>query len=192
VRHVGFAPLYDTITVADGARIEREFMLSEQATQLDSVRVTAAVRKNISPALTDFEARRKSGFGHFITEDELRKNDDRQLLDVIVGRIPGTKSFPVSKHQNVFYIASGRQCAPGPAIINCKPGQANFCPVTLYVDGIMVYDASGVAIDPPDMRNYDIRHYAAVEYYAGGATTPVKYNATSSGCGVLLLWSRER
>jgi hypothetical protein len=31
-----------------------------------------------------------------------------------------------------------------------------------------------------------------VEYYAGGATMPPQYNGTDSGCGVLLLWTRER
>lgn len=191
VRHVGFAPLYDTLEVREGARIDREFMLSEQATQLDSVQVTAMVRTHISPGLTEFEERRKAGFGHFITDEELRKNDDHALLDVLVGKLPGIKSFPISKHQNIFYIASGRKCAAGPALLNCKPG-LSYCPVTLYVDGVITYDASGPAPEPPDIRQFDTRNYAAVEYYAGGATTPLKYNATSSGCGVLLLWSRER
>jgi hypothetical protein len=28
--------------------------------------------------------------------------------------------------------------------------------------------------------------------WIGGASMPTKFNFTSSGCGVLLLWSRER
>lgn len=188
IRHLGFAALYDTLDIGDGAHIEREFMLSEQATELDSVRINAPARKYISPALSEFEERRKAGFGHFITEEELRKNDDHPLINVLVGRIPGIKVFPVNKRLGIEYISTGRKCAAGPAF-NCKgPSE---CPVTLYVDGVLVYTAGG-PIEPPDMRSYDTRHYAAVEYYAGGATTPARYNATSSGCGVLLLWPRER
>lgn len=191
IRHLGFAAFTDTIDIADGARVEREFMLSEQAVQLDSVRVSAPEKKYISPGLAGFEERRKAGFGHFITTDELRKNDDRLLLDVLVGQIPGIKAFPVSKHQSMEYVASSRKCGAGPALLNCK-GQGSVCPVTLYIDGVLVYTASGGLMDAPDMRQFDIRHYAGVEFYAGGATTPARYNATSSGCGVLLLWTRER
>jgi hypothetical protein len=34
--------------------------------------------------------------------------------------------------------------------------------------------------------------FAAVEYYPGGASVPAEYNSTGGGCGVLLLWTRER
>jgi hypothetical protein len=32
----------------------------------------------------------------------------------------------------------------------------------------------------------------AIEFYAGGASLPVQFNRTSSGCGALLLWTRDR
>ncbi len=44
----------------------------------------------------------------------------------------------------------------------------------------------------PDFSQYDIRNFTAVEYYAGGASLPVQFNATGSSCGTLLLWTRER
>jgi hypothetical protein len=64
----------------------------------------------------------------------------------------------------------------------------------MYFDGVRVYDAS---IDPdpkliPDLSRYSTRDFAAVAFYAGGAATPAQYNGTSSGSGVLLLWTRER
>ena len=34
--------------------------------------------------------------------------------------------------------------------------------------------------------------YAGVEYYPGGASTPLQFNATDAACGVLVLWTRER
>jgi hypothetical protein len=71
--------------------------------------------------------------------------------------------------------------------------------VTVYLDGVRIYDASmelyakvqGATIRP-DFGRLTARDYAAVEFYAGGATIPAQYNATGSDCGVLLLWTRER
>ena len=126
-----------------------------------------------------------------ITGDELRKNDDHLLIDVLIGHIPGIKAFATSKQNSAEYVASTRKCGAGPVFLNCKAGQATFCPVTMYIDGVLTYTASGTVADAPDMRQFDIRQYEAVEFYAGGATTPARYNATSSGCGVLLA-SRTR
>lgn len=190
VRHAGFAAYVDTIEIASGAHVDREFILRELPTKLDEVKVTAPERKYISPSLSDFEERRKTGSGHFITEEEMRKNDDHPLLNTLTTHISGVMRMPVDRRNNVEYLASGRKCGTGPALLTCKGG-VSYCPVTLFLDGVMIYDASR-GEPPPDMRNYDQRHIAAVEFYSGAATIPAKYNQTSSGCGVLLLWTRER
>lgn len=192
IRHIGFSPLFDTVDVADGKRFQREFVLTEQATTLETVRVSAPERKHLSPALQEFEERRKAGFGYFIAEDELRKNDDRPLINVIVGNIPALSLFQSSSKGTipVEYVSSGRKCGAGPAILGCLGGVGK-CPPTLYVDGVLTFDAMhGQEI--PNLSRTSPREYAAIEFYAGGATTPARYNATASGCGVLLLWTRER
>ena len=194
IRHVGFALLTDTIDVANGATIDREFILTEQPASLDTVTVKASPRKYISPALQEFEERRKAGFGHFIDEEEMRKNNERRLIDVIQGHVPGVSTFNMKGSGSIVgeYLASGRKCGAGPTFLSCKGGPQP-CPVTLYLDGVLVYDAArDDARQMPDLSRYNTRDYAGVEYYAGGASMPVKYNATSSGCGVLLLWTRER
>jgi len=194
VRHLGFAPLVDTIEVTAGGIVDREFVLAEQPATLAEVNVKATQRTYISPALRDFEERRKAGAGYFIAEDEMRKNDERRLVDVIAGHVPGISTFSSKAEGSTQgeYLSSGRKCGPGPVFLSCR-GQGAKCPVTLYVDGVPIYDS---ARDPsyqmPDLARYNTREYAAVEYYPGGASMPVKYNATSSGCGVLLLWTRER
>src|SRR5262249_31942370 len=76
IRHVGFAPLADTIDVADGAKVDREFILVEQPVPLAQVNVKAPQKKYISPALQGFEERRKQGFGYFIDEETMRRNDE--------------------------------------------------------------------------------------------------------------------
>jgi hypothetical protein len=66
--------------------------------------------------------------------------------------------------------------------------------VTLYVDGVVVFNSANnkSTADIPDLALFRAADYAGIEYYAGGASMPTKFNFTSSGCGVLLLWSRER
>jgi CarboxypepD_reg-like domain len=194
VRHLGFAPLIDTIEVADGARVDREFILTEQPATLDTVSVKAPEKKYISPALRDFEERRKAGFGYFIEEETMRKNNERRLIDVLAGYLPGIKVFSSGANGSIRgeYVSSGRKCGSGPAFLSCRSGTEK-CPVTLYLDGVLIFDsARDDAGQMPDLSRYNTRDYAAVEYYAGGASTPIKYNATSSGCGVMLLWTRER
>jgi len=194
IRHVGFTPLTDTVDVANGATIDREFILTEQPASLDTVTVKASPRRYISPALQEFEERRKAGFGHFIDEEEMRKNNERRLIDVIQGHVPGVSTFNMKGSGSIVgeYLASGRKCGAGPTFLSCKGGPQP-CPVTrCVVHHYTVEVQRDDARQMPDLSRYNTRDYAGVEYYAGGASMPVKYNATSSGCGVLLLWTRER
>jgi len=58
------------------------------------------------------------------------------------------------------------------------------CELDLYVNGAIYTDN--------DLEKLAVAEFAAVEFYAGGATIPVQHNKTGSNCGVLLLWTRER
>ena len=64
------------------------------------------------------------------------------------------------------------------------PSRAGAATVDVYLDGVLSTNN--------DLEKQNVNQFAAVEYYAGGATIPVQYNRTGSSCGVLLLWSRER
>jgi hypothetical protein len=193
-RHVGFAPLTDTVVVADNAPVDREYIMAVQAVTLDSVRVTAPGEKHRSPGLTEFTERLKNhNGGYFMDETVLRKNDSRRLQDLLPSLFPGLRVFrPVPKSRPTFEtLSSGRGTCNGPAF-SC--GAAGECPVALYVDGHVVFNP-GTEKDPnffPDYTSYATMNFAGVEYYPGGASIPPQYNATTNTCGVLLLWSRDR
>jgi hypothetical protein len=192
VRAVGFTPARDSVVIRDGQKVQREFILQAAPIQLDSVRVeSTAPRTYISPNLQGFEERRKVGLGHFIDETELRKNDDRSLANVIVSHVPGI--LAMSSGRGTLLATHRTTTCGGPVFAGCKPGQAPVCYATVYIDGVLVYEmAKAPGMGAPDFGRMDVRQFAAVEYYAGGATVPVQYNATGSGCGVFLLWTRER
>jgi len=195
VRRLGFEPLSDTLRIADGARVDREFGLVEAVVKLDTVVTTVPERKYISPNLRDFEERRKTNVGgYFISEEVLRKEENRDMSNLIVSRIPGLQRFRPGGVGNKSYVGTARKCTAGPELLKCRGGAPTYCPVSLYIDGVLVVNAANLRSpdELPDLSTFRINEYAAIEFYHGGASIPVKYNATSGGCGVLLLWSRER
>ena len=98
------------------------------------------------------------------------------ILTSIVRTIAGAK---------VACSRSGSTCV---AATNRAGGKNAFgrgiCPVDVYVDGVVYTDN--------DLQKLRVDQFAAVEFYAGPAQTPVQYNKTGSNCGVMLLWTRER
>ena len=197
VRHIGFESLIDTLLFGPRAQIDRRFQLTETPAQLEPTVTTAPQRKYIAPALRDFEERRHQGFGHFISDEELRRDESRDLANIIVSQMPGLTRFRVPSDDQgghgQIYVGSARKCGDGPAILSCR-GQGSYCPVTLYIDGVVVFNSANnrSTADIPDLTSLQATDYAGIEFYAGGATMPTKFNFTSSGCGALLLWSRER
>lgn len=192
IRRIGFTALVDTIDLVNGASVDREYVLDPTPTVLDSIRINAVAEpKHLTAGLAQFEEHRKLGFGHFVTEAELRKNDSRKLNDVLTARIPSLSTYrPYPRTMpSVEWLTSGRGACEGPAM-RCQPGVVP-CPVNLYLNG-SAYFVNGAAQDTPDISHFATNELEAVEYYAGGATIPQQYNSTSNGCGVLILWTRER
>ena len=123
--------------------------------------------------------------------------------DVLV-RIPGLLKVPGSRG-TATYLASARAGATdgGPVFLS-KQGPGVYCYVTVFVDGVKLFQARSASEDaqnpqrnsfPMQPFNFDglrVSDFAAAEYYSGAASIPAEYNATGSSCGVLLLWTRER
>lgn len=161
-------------------------------TVVTSAKSQGDVVQYMSPALKGFEERRRQALGHFVAEAELRKNDAEKLSDIIMRYVAGVhlvppQTGPNGMHSSELYLVSQRNA--GNVIQSSGP-----CYVTVYVDGTLFYSkkTAGRGLSPPDMRSFGVNEYAGIEYYAGGATMPPQYNMTDSGCGVLLLWTRER
>lgn len=187
IRHVGFAPFSDTVTIANGQALDAEFVMTESAVALDSQRVVAKTTQ-VAPNLEGFYDRQKLGFGHFVVPDEVRKVDNHNFLDFLASKFPGMKI--VRFKDGSQFLASGRQACAGPAF-SCA-GAGGSCLISLYTDGVAEY-VSGVTHDqPPDLASYKSEDYAAIEYYSSGATVPTQWKQTSADCGVMLLWRRYR
>ena len=82
VRKIGYAPFSTVIQVPASDTIRPSFELAKADVSLDTIRVTAAAPK-FSPMLQEFEERRKTGRGQFITEADIRKLNFAQLGDYL-------------------------------------------------------------------------------------------------------------
>ena len=189
LRKIGYEvqPLTVSISPSDTNPIT---VVLARATQLPTVVVNdSAPAKYISPALRAVDERRKIGIGHFITEAELRKNEGHTLGDLIATHIPGLTTVMGPRNRaSAKYLVSTRKMCAGTTLTACR--QPN-CYVSVYEDGVLLYETGNDPAMIPDVEHMNSRLYAAIEFYQPGAA-PAEYTKTSGGCGVLLLWSRER
>ena len=197
IRAVGFTPITDTVEIKANAVTEREYILAQVVAVLDTVKATGAAQRRLPPGLAGMEERRRAGQGgYFVTEEVLRNNDSRQMAGVISGRVPGVTQVFIGSS---VYLASGRTVGDGGPVFRKKPsGSPNQCFVTVYMDGIRLWNgpwdgpSDREHAPPPDFGHMGVTEYAGIEYYPGGASIPMQFNATTTGCGTLLLWTRDR
>jgi hypothetical protein len=168
VRKIGYA-VSRAIEVAAGDTMPITVVLRATQTVLPAMITTDSSPHYVSPGLREFEERRtgKGSLGHFISEAELRKNDNREMPDVL-RQIPGMTIKCSTR--------TPRRCTAN----TFRCGALGFA---IYVDGTRVTDSNLLMLN--------VAEFAGVEAYTG-ATVPVQYNMTSQTCGVLLFWTRER
>ena len=163
----------------------------KRATELPAVVTRDSAPHYISPALRGFEQRRASHTsGYFIDEKTLRKEDNRPLGNVLIAHAPGVTVKQIS---SAAFLLKSPRCSNG--------GQPD-----VYVDGVVLRHAPDIrwpgssrvrgSADtrdiPIDLSQFQVSDLGAIEYYPDNATMPAQFSRTSTGCGALMLWMRER
>lgn len=166
VRMPGFAPKVDTIEVAEAGEVRRDFRLAKIEATLPEVSVTTSLNRK----LTEFHERRQMGIGRFLDSAEFANANGTRTSDRLK-KLPGLK------------IGRGRFLSE--AYVLSTRGGSGFrreCRAAVWLDGVKLADFSVNQLDPSMI--------AAVEWYAGPASVPAKFNVTSAVCGVLVIWTR--
>jgi len=130
-------------------------------------RDTANQPEYLSAGMREFNSRLKTGLGHYIVDSTLRKNDSRDMSDLIL-RVPGV-TVSCSRR-------TPRRCIPAPTIPCTGKMQ-------VYLDGSRMTDT--------DLMQIPVNIIGGVEVYSS-ATMPPQYNATGASCGAILFWSRTK
>lgn len=193
VKRLGYAPVTSVVTFNGRDTLEYDFGLIKQATILPEVDVTTA--KPIPPKLVEFEQRRASGFGRFITAEELEKNVNRRPSE-LVAKIPGPRIM--RGWGNYGWIASsvgsgaierGRSFQLSP-MDKARGADPNQCYAAVMLDGNHVFSGR------PGEQLFDINliptnTIAGIEYYRDAATVPAKFGGTrGETCGLIAIWTK--
>ncbi|HEX5435704.1 MAG TPA: hypothetical protein VFW98_00995 [Gemmatimonadaceae bacterium] len=188
IRKLGYA-LRTMVVASSPADTAPVTVVLQPAVQLPEVR-TYGQSDYISPNLRDFEERKRMGFGYYLDEAQLRKEEDRPLGNVLLSHFPGVQIVDAGPH---MYLGPSDRCS------GAVPD--------VYLDGVRVLSlprptsalraqlASGKGPPtrgPIDLSQFGVWNLAGVEYYPDDAIAPMEYAGTSKGCGVLLLWTREK
>lgn len=162
VHRIGYAPISSAIHIAEGDTLRPSFTLRQVATALDTLVVS---ERSAGSRLSEFEARRRLGFGHFITDAEIQKRNVVYVADLI-RTIP---SVAIEDRRLFTQVA-----------VNTRSG----CPFRVFLDGVALPQSTNLA-DLPGPREV-----AGIEVYLGPATVPTMYAGSTNGCGAIFVWTK--
>ena len=187
VRRIGFRQLELPVALGAGDTLEVEIALSATVQTLTPV----AVAGEASTGIVEFDRRRASGFGAFVTRAELEEREHSRLSDVLRTKMPGVRF--VSLVSGGYALASGRSSG------SLDPSRPRECYMSIYLDGIRIYSPGEE--DPtahpddrgkgPDVDRYAVHGIEAVEVYRGPAETPPEFLGSNAACGTIVIWTRR-
>lgn len=187
LRHPQFHPLDGTVRLSEGDSIDYRLPRMRHLTPaLDTVRV------NDKPPTpwwqSDFERRRTSARGTFITRDVLEERASWPLTNIIASKAPGIRLVQLhcgGAGSCGWALASSRPAA-------ClRPGcPTPLCFFAVWLDGQPISLPTAAGGGELDLTKILPSELAAVEVYTGVAAIPLEFNMTGSACGVIALWSR--
>jgi hypothetical protein len=121
-----------------------------------------------SRMLQEFEERRRAGLGHTLGEDQIQGAGTLRgvvgtLPTVRIGRGSGLKDF---------------------VVLLPRPGAdaRGYCVATLYIDGFLS--------DYDQLQNYRPDDLVGIEMYPRPSLAPIQFQSISTGCGVLIIWTK--
>lgn len=164
VRRLGFRSRSDQFRTSAGDTLQLLLDLVAVPAALAEVTVTGKREPRRSRWLDEFESRRESGFGAFVTRADIEKRQPIRTSDL-------------------FRTISGVTVVSGQVGSELRMARSSGCAPDIYIDGL---EARGYRID--DIPPVDI---AAIEVFRGPAETPVRFRRFMAGCGVVSIWTRE-
>jgi hypothetical protein len=170
VRAPGFRLAQFTYALANGERMERDIELDstsvvvsdKPAQQLPEVAVEAA--PSMGQRYRDFERRKASGRGHYITRAQIEQKGASTLSDALRD-LRGVTLDCAGSSCHVRMVRAPSRCLP------------------LYIVDEREDNMFGPTIP--------IRDIEAVEVYTGPSDVPGEFAGTDAGCGVIVIWTRS-
>jgi hypothetical protein len=162
VRTVTRAPAEQAVDIREGETLTLDFALGAVAVTLDTVRVRA---NRLTATLQEIEDRRHLTEGLFRDEKDIAGRPD------VAAAFQGLPSVEVARPRGGAFVV----------ILPARNARERGCVATVYLDGLKS-DYEEVSL----YRTEDLR---AIEVFPRASQVPIKY-ASTSGCGVILVWTK--
>jgi hypothetical protein len=164
---LGYADRTESVTIERGHTTVVRFGMSVEAIELEPVEVE--VRSRVLEDRGVYRRMEAGSIGRYVTRQDLEVRVTQHLGEALVG-MPGVRVQSDGDRS----FAVGR----------------NGCALDLFVDGLPVMSESADGLFNLDM--FPPEWVEIVEVYASAATAPVEFARSGTGCGVLLIWTRQR
>ena len=158
-KHIGYRIVQQPVQLLKGREIQADIHL-QRVVSLDSVRIVAQRSR-----YREFERNKHSGFGRFMTDEDIDKKHAFQVTDLL-RTTPGLR-----------VVGSGfdaKVVSSRGTISLSRPT----CEVNVVIDNMQHQDINWV--QPSDI--------GAMEIYAGPAGAPVQYDRA---CGLIVIWTKR-
>lgn len=169
-RAIGYLPVRQPVDVLENGESATDLAMDVFVPTIDTVRVRADRDPRLD-AMTGFERRRRSTFGHFLDSDQLERRNAMFMSDML------------RQTAGVVITPSGGfgdrvQLRDGGARYSCTP--------TLFLNGVRTAADDGVldaVVNPQNVR--------AVEVYPRTGSVPIEFQG-NNGCGSIVIWTGPR
>jgi hypothetical protein len=169
---LGYRPTLDGILdMGEGGSVTVEIYLDPKPIELDSIKVAVErVETYRILEMAGFNERVSSGFGHFITPEEIRRRNPRYHFELF-RNTPGVRVTGAGLMGTMIEFTVGSVRGP-----TCTP--------RVFVDGILVIADQGLE------AVVEVDQIAGVEIYSRPSQVPLQWGGSDSTCGALLFWTR--
>ncbi len=204
VRQFGYRMLRHDVEMSDHTALSLSsgtlaLIPGDTAIVLDPIFIEA---EGVAPELADFERRRSTGIGSFVTREEFEKWSPIHATDVL-RRMRGLRVRPNPRYgsgrdRRRFLIEPSRDVGQRiTRIITTEAERAatsfggttqtvvNECPVLLFMDGVFLGDTFTNDVD----NIISATDLTAVEVYSP-SQVPARFALPGSTCGVAVFWTR--
>jgi hypothetical protein len=183
VRRIGFQTRVLDVAVAEGRPMLLTIPLEIRPVELQGVAATgtSSAPSALSSRLEAFYRRVRTGAGEYITRAEIERRNARNLSDLIRS-IPGIRvtSTPGGDRPSLEARRS-----IGYDLVN---PDATGCAIQYFIDGSPIKPIHDGVLEAEIM----LHEIEGIEIYRRGATTAAQYQRMNGGCGVVLIWKKDR
>lgn len=173
VKRVGYRPVSGIIEVPAADTLRLSYTLEPLGQTLAPVVVT---EKPFSLRMGEFLARRRAGFGEFMTQEEIEARNPVYSTELL-RKFSSINVSPSRTSSITAWYAISRREGANP--------QAGACPMAVFLDNVPLPTPFNLDLLPPP------RELAGIEVYAGPSTAPPQFIGSGRGCGVILVWTRD-